>query len=223
VDTPYPILAADSASHYTVSMSKAARTTNDGVDEIATVRIDLVYTDPPIWRQVEVPTAMTLETLHYVVQIVMGWSNCHLWEFTIAKTRYGLPMDDDFGLESVVDAGEVRLRDVLRPRKTRIDYMYDFGDSWEHRLTVTAIRPGEADMSYPRYLGGEYAGPPEDCGGIPGFYEILDALADSDHPDHDEISETFEGYDPQVIDEPAIQKALGRMASRGGKKRAKPT
>jgi hypothetical protein len=126
-------------------------------------------------------------------------------------------------MESVVDAGEVRLRDVLRPRKTRIDYMYDFGDSWEHRLTVTAVRPGEADMSYPRYLGGEYAGPPEDCGGLPGFYEMVDALADSNHPDHDEFSEGFGGYDPQVVDEPAIKTALARMASRGRQKRAKPT
>ena len=224
MDTPHPILAAASAGHYTVSMSKAARTTTDGLDEIATVRIDLVDSDPLIWRQVEVPTSITLKALHDVVQIVMGWSDYHLWEFTIGDQRYGLPMpDDDFDMEPVIDAGKVRLRDVLRPRKTRIDYMYDFGDSWEHRLTVTAVRRGEADVSYPRYLGGEHAAPPEDCGGIPGFYEMLDALADSNHPDHDEIGEQFEGYDPSVVDELPIKYALGRIANRRGKKRAKPT
>ena len=205
-------------------MSKAARTTNDDVDEIATVRIEMFDTDPLIWRQVEVPTSITFKVLHDVVQIVMGWFDYHLWEFSIGKQRYGLPMPGgDFGTEPVISAGKVRLRDVLKPRKTVIDYMYDFGDSWEHRLTVTDVRAGEPDVSYPRYVGGEYAAPPEDCGGIPGFYEMLDALADSDHPDHDEISEQFEGYDPSVVDELPIKYALGRIANRRGKKRAKPT
>lgn len=48
-----------------------------------------------------------------------------------------------------------------------LDYTYDFGDSWEHRLTVTDVRPGEPDTAYPRYVAGERAAPPEDCDGIP--------------------------------------------------------
>jgi hypothetical protein len=79
-------------------------------------------------------------------------------------------------------ACKVRLRDVLKPRRTVTDYMYDFGDSWEHRLTVTGIFAGTPGVSYPRYIGGERSGPPEDCGGIPGFYEVLEALADRSHP-----------------------------------------
>jgi hypothetical protein len=79
---------------------------------------------------------------------------------------------------------KVRLRDVLNPRKTSIDYIYDFGDCWEHRLTVTDVRAGEPGVSYPRYIGGEGNGPPEDCGGISGFYELLEVLADPKNPDH---------------------------------------
>ena len=71
-----------------------------------------------------------------------------------------------------------RLRDVLKSRKNVIDYLYDFGDSWEHRITVTNIRPGESGVSYPRYIAGEWNAPPEDCGGIPGFYALLEAVAD---------------------------------------------
>jgi hypothetical protein len=108
----------------------------------------------------------------------MGWFDYHLWEFTIGKQRFGLPMDDDWGTEPRIEAGKVRLRDVLKPRKTVIDYTYDFGDGWEHRLTVTDVRAGQRDVSYPRYIGGERNGPPEDCGGIPGFYELLEAIAD---------------------------------------------
>ena len=124
------------------------------------------------------PTSITLTVLHDIIQAVMGWFDYHLWEFTIGNQKYGLPMDEDWGSRQCLMAGKVRLRGVLQPRKTVIDYTYDFGDQWEHRLTVTDIRAGEPEVSYPRYIGGERNGPPEDCGGIPGFYEWLEAIAD---------------------------------------------
>jgi hypothetical protein len=162
---------------------------SDSFNEIATVRIELRHADPLIWRQVEVPTSITLKVLHDIIQAVMGWFDYHLWQFTIGKQRYGLPMDDDWGTEPRIDASKVRLRDVLKPRKTVIDYIYDFGDCWEHRLTVTNVRAGEPGMSYPRYIGGERNGPLEDCGGIPGFCELLEALADPNHPNHADAKE----------------------------------
>lgn len=86
-------------------------------NEIATVRIELRDSNPLIWREVEVPTSITLKTLHDIIQVAMGWFDCHLWEFTIAKRRYGLPVDEDWGTEPRADAGKVRLRDVLKPEK----------------------------------------------------------------------------------------------------------
>jgi hypothetical protein len=189
-------------------MSAAA----DSINEIATVRIELKDSDPLIWRQVEVPTSITLKTLHAVIQVAIGWFDYHLWEFTIAKRRYGPPMDEDWGTEPRVDAGKVRLREVLQPRKTKIDYIYDFGDNWEHWLTVTDVRAGDPSLSYPRYVGGGRNGPPEDCGGIPGFYEMLDAAADPKHPEHAEAKQWLDDYDPNVIDELPIKIALGRIA-----------
>jgi hypothetical protein len=186
----------------------------DSFSEIATVRIELGDTDPLIWREIEVPTSVTLKVLHDIIQAVMGWFDYHLWEFTIAKQRYGLPMDEDWGTAPRIEAAKVRLRDVLKPRKTTIDYLYDFGDSWEHRLTVTGIRQGEPGVAYPRYIGGEWNAPPEDCGGIPGFYETLDAIADPGHPNHDDAVEWFDEYDPKFIDELPIKYALSRIANR---------
>lgn len=186
----------------------------DTFDEIATVRIELRDTDPPIWRQVEVPTSITLKVLHDVVQAAMGWFDCHLWEFTVDRQRYGPPMGQDWGTQPRRDAAKVRLRDVLRPRRTTIDYLYDFGDGWEHRLTVTKVRQGEPGIGYPRYVAGERNAPPEDCGGIPGFYEQLDILADPQHPDHEEVAEWFDDYDPEALDELVIKIALGRIAKR---------
>jgi hypothetical protein len=95
-------------------------------------------------------------------------------------------MDEDWGGTPRSLGSHLRLRDVLKPGRTIIDYTYDFGDCWEHRLTVTDVRAGQPGVSYPGYVGGERNGPPEDCGGISGFYEWLTALADPKHEGHAE-------------------------------------
>jgi hypothetical protein len=123
-------------------------------------------------------------------------------------------MDEDWGTEPRKEAAKVRLREVLKAGKTVIDYVYDFGDSWEHKITVTDVRPGLPGVSYPRYIAGERNGPPEDCGGIPGFYEMLDARADPDHPEHEQIVEWLDEYDPDLLEELPIKYALGRIAAR---------
>jgi Plasmid pRiA4b ORF-3-like protein len=187
---------------------------SDSFNEIATVRIELRHTDPLIWRQLEVPTSITLKVLHDIIQAVMGWFDYHLWEFTIGKQKYSLPIDDDWGTEPRIQAAKVRLRDVLKPRKTVIDYTYDFGDGWEHRLTITDVRVGQPGVSYPRSIGGERNGPLEDCGGIPGFYELLEAIADPTHPNHPHLKEWAGDYDPDSFDELPIKYALGRIANR---------
>ena len=202
-------------------MSPAGKTASDSFNEIATIRVELRDSDPVIWREVEAPTSVTLKVLHDIIQAVMGWFDSHLWEFTIGGQRYGLPMDEDWGTEPLKDASKVRLRDVLRPKKTTINYLYDFGDSWEHRLTVTAVRAGQPDLSYPRYVGGEWNAPPEDCGGIPGFYAMLEAAADPEYPDHAEAREWLGDYDPKVIDELPIKYALGRIANQRNAARAR--
>lgn len=190
------------------------KTAIDSLGEIATLRIELKDTNPLIWRQVEAPTSITLKVLHDIVQQTVGWFDYHLWEFTIGEQRYGLPMDEDWGTLPRKTAAKVRLRDILKSNRTIIDYVYDFGDKWEHRIIVTDVRRGDPQLSYPRYVGGEGAGPPEDCGGVPGFYEMLDARADPQHPGHAEAVVWLDDYDPELIDEEPIKYALIRMARR---------
>ena len=193
----------------------------DSLNQIATLRIELIDTDPVIWRQVEVPTSITLKVLHDVVQAAMGWYNQHLWELRQGKQRCGRPIPGDVRSRSpTLKADKVRLREILGGRKTVLDYTYDFGDSWEHRLTLTDIRPGDPGVEYPRYIVGERAAPPEDCGGIPGFYAALDILADPNHPDHAEIADWFDEYDPDTIDELVLNIALSRIARRRNPARA---
>jgi hypothetical protein len=186
----------------------------DSLNEICTLRIELRDSDPLIWRQVEVPTSITLKVLHDVVQAAMGWFDMHLWEFRIGQRRFGLPMDEDWGTEPRIEATKVRLREVLTPRRTIITYVYDFGDDWEHRLILTNIRQGEPGVGYPHYVAGEGNAPPEDCGGIPGFYQMLEVAGDPSHPDYAEVTEWLDDYDPKEVDELQIKIALGRIAKR---------
>ena len=190
------------------------RSAIDSFTEIATLRIELKDSDPPIWRVVEVPTSITLKVLHDIVQVTMGWLDYHLWELVIDGQSYGLPMDEDWGTAPRKVASRTRLREVLAPGTTMIDYTYDFGDNWEHNLIVSDVRRGEPDTAYPRFIAGERDCPPEDCGGIPGFYEMLEARADPNHPDHAEITEWLDGYDPEELEVFPIQVALGRIAAR---------
>lgn len=190
------------------------RSAIDSFTEIATLRIELKDSDPPIWRVVEVPTSITLKVLHDIVQVTMGWLDYHLWELVIDGQSYGLPMDEDWGTAPRKVASRTRLREVIAPGTTRIDYTYDFGDNWEHNLIVSDVRRGEPDTAYPRFIAGERDCPPEDCGGIPGFCEMLEARADPSHPDHAEITEWLDGYDPEELEVFPIQVALGRIAAR---------
>ncbi len=192
---------------------KSARAT-DSFTQIATLRIELKHCEPPIWRIVEVPTSITLKVLHDIVQVTMGWFDYHLWEMIIGGQRYGLPMDEDWGTTPRKVAEKVRLREVLTHSTTEIDYTYDFGDNWEHTLIVSNVRAGNPTTPYPRFIAGERNCPPEDCGGIPGFYEMLEARADHSHPDHAEISEWLDGYDPEELDTVPIKVALDRIAAR---------
>lgn len=183
-------------------------------EDIVTIRIELLWSDPPIWREVEVPVSMTLDTLHQVVQAAMGWDDSHLWEFTAAKRRYGLPMRDDWGGNGPISARKTVLGDLLAPRRTTIHYVYDFGDGWEHKLVLTRVRPREPGVSYPRLVAGERNCPPEDCGGIPGFYHMMDIAADPKHPDHNHVKDWLGGYDPDHYDDLRLKRAVGRIAGR---------
>ncbi|MEO1610383.1 MAG: plasmid pRiA4b ORF-3 family protein [Pseudomonadota bacterium] len=183
-------------------------------NEIATIRIELEESDPLIWREIETPTLMTLKMLHDVIQKLMGWSDDHLWKFNDKICCYSLFMEDDWDDTPCRDAANVRLRDICERKKTVLTYVYDFGDNWRMRVVISNIRQGDPELDYPRYLGGERAGPPEDSGGIPGFYNMLEARPDPKHPDHDDANEFLLDYDPDKIDEVAINSALSRIAKR---------
>lgn len=182
--------------------------------DILTLRIELLHVSPLVWRQLEIPVSTTLATLHDIVQAAMGWSDSHLWEFEIDGRSYALQNEDEApGERPAIDARSTTLTQILKVRETTIDYRYDFGDDWELRLTLAARRPRTAGTTYPRYIGGERNAPPEDCGGVSGFDELLSALADPTHPELSELLEWVGDYDPDVIDEASIRLALADLST----------
>jgi Plasmid pRiA4b ORF-3-like protein len=171
------------------------------------LKITLAWSKPPIWRRVIVPAAIRLDRLHDVIQIAMGWTDSHLHDFRVGETIYGRP-DPDLGLE-VFHERRHTLQDLATQVKQRFEYHYDFGDSWDHHIVVEKILPPDATFKHPVCLAGKNACPPEDCGGIPGYYDLIDAIKNPKHPRHEELVEWLgEEWDETAFDLDAINARL---------------
>jgi hypothetical protein len=173
------------------------------------LKITLTHSRPPIWRRVEVPDC-TLAELHEIIQACMPWENYHLWSFEAAGDRYGPEVDRELDFQ---DASTVRLARLVEAGVQKLRYTYDFGDDWQHQVQVEKILPAEPEVHYPRCTAGKRACPPEDCGGIWGYDELLAVLADPNHEEHQERLEWVGGpFDAEAFDLAAANRALRRLA-----------
>ena len=161
-------------------------------------------TKPPIWRQVEVKDNDTFYDLHNIIQGAMGWYNSHLHQFVVGHEYIGLPSPYDDFME-MTDSREVKLSQVFRRPKTKIVYEYDFGDGWQHAVTLVDTVEAEKGVIYHRLTKGKSACPPEDCGGPWGYTELRDALNNPKHPKYEDMREWMnmeedEVFDPKTFD-----------------------
>ena len=164
------------------------------------LRIELRGLRPAIYREVLVAPDMPLHQLHSLIQAAMGWEEAHLHAFQHGRRKLG---------------DRVRLDELAEEGIKRFGYLYDMGDSWQHTLRVETTLAADPQQSYPRLVEGAGRCPPEDCGGIPGFYALLEALADPNHPDHDDRMDWHGGpFDATDMDAPAIHKRLAHLAAR---------
>jgi hypothetical protein len=187
---------------------EAPETADSGQEEepenIYVFRISLKEISPQIWRSVQVPGSFTLGDFHDVIQIAMGWENCHLHSFEINNRSYGAEGDDDL-MDYYED--DYTLDDLELAEKQRFLYTYDFGDDWRHQILVSKIIPAfqaeDEDKIYPLCLNGKRACPPEDIGGIYGYERILDSLKEGDL--HSEM-EWMKDYDSEHFDADSINR-----------------
>ncbi|MBU3032297.1 plasmid pRiA4b ORF-3 family protein [Paracoccus marinaquae] len=151
---------------------------------IARLRIILNDVDPQPMRHIEVPLKIRLDRLHEVIQAAMGWTDAHLYEFRVGDAGWGVP-DPDGIYDGPMDAKKMSLEKLIDQIGTRtIQYIYDFGDDWDHSIRIERVNEAAPGMTCPRLLKAAGACPPEDVGGAWGYEEFLEALADPNHEQH---------------------------------------
>ena len=169
------------------------------------LKISLKNISPTIWRRFVIPTDFTLADLHDCIQIIMGWENSHLYEFNVGGRRDGrCYMGSPFGVIDDFDDAEDPANydlDFLTKKGMKFTYIYDMGDSWDHAIVVENANYDHRDDEPPVFvLAGKRNGPPEDCGGSWGYTELVEALADGEHPQHQEMKEWIDEYDSEEFD-----------------------
>ncbi|NJM99539.1 MAG: plasmid pRiA4b ORF-3 family protein [Phormidesmis sp. RL_2_1] len=168
------------------------------------IKVTLRDIRPPIWRRVQVCSHESLEHLHYVIQLSMGWTNSHLHSFHIQGVEYGMMLPDDLGFDELEthDETKFKLSQVISGEKFKFSYLYDFGDSWEHEVLVEKVLDADPEVDYPICIKAKRACPPEDCGGSWGYERFLEAIQDPEHPEHEEMLEwrgdAFDPEDPEL-------------------------
>lgn len=182
---------------------KAAARPDTGV---VSLKITLRGGKPPIWRRVLVPASLTLADLHAVIQCVMPWEEAHLHAFDVQGRQFG----DRSMLDDAEDERRMTLKKLIDSQVGAFTYTYDFGDDWEHQIVIekppAKVEPGPL----PRCVTGKRAGPPEDCGGVWGYMELLEILADPSHPEHAERKDWLgDGIDAELFD---LDEANERLA-----------
>lgn len=214
--------------------------------QAAQLRITLADIEPAIWRSVLVADAITLLGLHRTIQAAFGWQDCHLHRFEIDRIRYETPHPDfpwdpptpgwlDHLRAQGVDEADITYlitppRDERRVRLSgfvnagigSFEYVYDFGDDWAHRIDVEEVMEADAH-GLPLLVGGQRACPPEDCGGLPGYLELIEAVrnptAESENREWREWLLRMVGpqWDPDRFDAPAAAVRLDALRPhRGG-------
>ncbi len=174
-------------------------------------KIGLLYIEPEIWRRIQVPGGYTFWDLHVAIQDSMGWQDRHLHVFRLIRkgnrksVLIGIPTEET--AKYVMPDWEVPLSERLDEPGAEMIYEYDFGDGWEHKILLEAVMLKEEGAVYPKCIGGERACPPEDCGGPPGYEELLEILGDPDDERHGEYMEWLSGiakenrpFDPEKFD-----------------------
>lgn len=168
-------------------------TAGKGNVPIYQLKVVLLGTEPPVWRRLQVPGNAKLDWLHAVLQVAIGWTNSHLHAFQVGEDRYSdtrVHFAEFEGDPEILEERKFALREIAPSEQDAFNYEYDFGDSWEHEITVEKILLLDAAAAKTAHcLDGARACPPEDCGGIWGYANLLKILKNRKHPEHKSMKE----------------------------------
>lgn len=177
-----------------------AKTARKGKQKYALI-LDVTLKDSPrkVYRQLIVPSDLTLNHLGEILVRAVGWEGYHLNQFIAGKTYYAEPSDDDWMMDMQEDASKFTIGSLLNRVKSKIKWEYDFGDSWVHEITLVEKQAvDDNEMVKVQLLKGSGACPPEDCGGIGGYRHLLNVLKNPDDEEYEEMIEWLGGrFDPK--------------------------
>ncbi|MBU0756514.1 MAG: plasmid pRiA4b ORF-3 family protein [Nanoarchaeota archaeon] len=185
------------------------------------LKIMLYGIEPPVWRRFIVKSNITFHSLHDVIQEAMGWEDYHMFEFEFNDAI--IEADQQGGIDSMfigfrprskkrnLKASKTRLHDVISMESQEFEYVYDFGDNWQHLVVVEKILDNDPFQKFPVCVGGARACPPEDCGSVPGYYELMKLRKNKKHPEYEEriVEWIGEDYNPDFFDIKEANMRLG--------------
>ena len=158
---------------------------------------------PLIWRRIEVLSDYNFWDLHVAIQDVMGWMEEHPHMFKVKK--FGVPFlfgefDEEIDDPDVKAGCKYVIADYFQKKGDKATYIYDFGDNWKHKIILESINDLDKGVKYPRCLNGARACPPEDCGGVIGYYDLIEALeAPSESKEYEEDVYKPENFNPSKV------------------------
>lgn len=179
---------------------------------IIELEIILRYVEPRVERTLLVPSDVSLDDLHSIIQEAVGWTDSHLYMFSAGEHVWSLP-DPDWESEGL-PSDKTTLGEVIEATGGRdFEYVYDFGDGWTHAIKIGEARRPAAGELYPKLTGVTGRCPPEDVGGPPGYARFLEIIADPDHPEHVETVEWSGGeFNPNEPEAEALRAGVLRIA-----------
>lgn len=180
-------------------------------NQVYQFKISIDDINPLIWRQIQVPETYSFWDLHVAIQDVMPWQDYHLHRFEIVdpctkmKVEIGIP-DEEWMDSKELPGWEQKIADYFSMENNSADYIYDFGDDWYHKIKLEKILARDKNINYPVCVAGERACPPENCGGVCGYENLLQAIKNPKHEQHRELLEWIGGkFDPEFFEPKKIK------------------
>jgi hypothetical protein len=182
------------------------------MSKILQLKISLDGFKPLIWRKFLVEDSISFHQLHNIIQKVMGWDNYHLYNFDVgnniiqAENPQGMFVDSMWTMfrpktKKIIPSEKTKLNDIIKDEKQKFSYVYDFGDNWQHSIVVEKIMEKDPSQKYPVCIDGEMSCPPEDCGSVYGYEELLKIRENKNHPEYKEriVEWLGEDFDPELF------------------------
>lgn len=182
-----------------------------------TLRIELAKSEPLVWRELEVPSSISLTSLAQAILLAMGWNEDHLHQFIgKGKNYYGTSqheVDSPFSM-GVKDGSRYGITHLLQKKGDSVQFEYDYGDSWLHVVKLKSMADyANGEKQVVKLTGGANACPPDDCGGIWRYNHLVQLMREE--PNSHELREFYDWmgskWDPAFFPQKEAARAVDRM------------